>query len=249
MSWRWEAPVTRADLPGLWTISPTMPSRPTGYVTISDFFISSLRRPSSKSPRTSTRATWSSSSGTIDEIVEWLESRWEREELQHGAALKRYVQTAWPDFDWEAAYKLFFAEYSQCCTVEQLAGTRALEMAARCVVETGTATFYRMMSDAEPRARAEAPGGRDQRRRGAPLQAFLPLFPALPGGRTAKPRRGSAHAPEPRRRGRGRGCLLCLQGRLPCLQSRRRVPAKATMRPIATAPCSSPRATFRTAWR
>ena len=81
------------------------------------------------------------------EIVEWLESRWEREELQHGAALKRYVQTAWPDFDWDAAYKIFFAEYSQCCTVEQLAGTRALEMAARCVVETGTATFYRMMSD------------------------------------------------------------------------------------------------------
>ena len=81
------------------------------------------------------------------EIVEWLVSRWEREELQHGAALKRYVQTAWPDFDWEAAYKIFFAEYSQCCTVEQLAGTRALEMAARCVVETGTATFYRMMSD------------------------------------------------------------------------------------------------------
>ncbi len=81
------------------------------------------------------------------EVVEWLERRWEREELQHGAALKRYVQTAWPDFDWEAAYKLFFAEYSQCCTVEQLAGTRALEMAARCVVETGTATFYRMMSE------------------------------------------------------------------------------------------------------
>ena len=81
------------------------------------------------------------------EVVEWLERRWEREELQHGAALKRYVQTAWPDFDWEAAYKLFFAEYSQCCTVEQLAGTRALEMAARCVVETGTATFYRMLSD------------------------------------------------------------------------------------------------------
>ena len=81
------------------------------------------------------------------EVVEWLERRWEREELQHGAALKRYVQTAWPDFDWEAAYRLFFAEYSQCCTVEQLAGTRALEMAARCVVETGTATFYRMLSD------------------------------------------------------------------------------------------------------
>ena len=81
------------------------------------------------------------------EVVEWLEGRWEREELQHGAALKRYVQTAWPDFDWEAAYKLFIAEYSQCCTVDRLASTKTLEMAARCVVETGTATFYRMLSD------------------------------------------------------------------------------------------------------
>src|SRR5229473_2160472 len=81
------------------------------------------------------------------EVVEWLEGRWEREELQHGAALKRYVQTAWPDFNWEAAYKLFIAEYAQCCTVERLASTKTLEMAARCVVETGTATFYRMLSD------------------------------------------------------------------------------------------------------
>lgn len=81
------------------------------------------------------------------EVVDWLSSNWEPEELQHGAALKRYVQTAWPDFDWETAYRGFLAEYSLCCTVDQLASTRALEMAARCVVETGTATFYRMLSE------------------------------------------------------------------------------------------------------
>ncbi len=84
------------------------------------------------------------------EIVEWLECHWEKEELQHGAALKRYVQTAWPEFDWEAAYRSFVADYSRFCTVDQLAGTRALEMAARCVVETGTATFYRMLSELSP---------------------------------------------------------------------------------------------------
>jgi hypothetical protein len=80
------------------------------------------------------------------EVVGWLERQWKPEELQHGAALKRYVQTAWPDFDWEAAYHGFLAEYARLCTVDQLAGTRALEMAARCVVETGTASFYRMLS-------------------------------------------------------------------------------------------------------
>lgn len=81
------------------------------------------------------------------EIVDWLEREWESEELRHGAALKRYVQTAWPDFDWEAAYRTFLAQYTPLCTVEHFAGTRALEMAARCVVETGTAAFYRMLSE------------------------------------------------------------------------------------------------------
>lgn len=84
------------------------------------------------------------------EIAEWLETRWEKEEMQHGAALKKYVQTAWPEFDWEAAYAMFRADYGAICTVEALAGTKALEMVARCVVETGTASFYRMLSDLSP---------------------------------------------------------------------------------------------------
>jgi hypothetical protein len=80
------------------------------------------------------------------DVVEWLEQNWVSEELQHGEALKRYVQTAWPDFDWETAYGRFLAEYGQLCTVDLLAGTKTLEMAARCVVEAGTASFYRMLS-------------------------------------------------------------------------------------------------------
>lgn len=84
------------------------------------------------------------------ELVDWLGAHWEPEELQHGAALKRYVETAWPGFDWERAYTGFFAEYSRCCLLENLAPTRALEMVARCVVETGTASFYRMLSEAAP---------------------------------------------------------------------------------------------------
>jgi hypothetical protein len=38
----------------------------------------------------------------------------------------------------------------QFCAVDLLAPTRALEMVARCVVETGTSSFYRMLSDASP---------------------------------------------------------------------------------------------------
>ncbi|MDE2229594.1 MAG: ferritin-like domain-containing protein [Alphaproteobacteria bacterium] len=84
------------------------------------------------------------------ELVDWLAHHWEPEELQHGAALKRYVETAWPDFDWRRAYAGFFDEYSHCCSLDNLAPTRALEMVARCVVETGTASFYRMLAEAAP---------------------------------------------------------------------------------------------------
>jgi hypothetical protein len=85
-----------------------------------------------------------------DEIVDWLQHGWEHEELQHGAALRRYVETAWPEFDWHAAYQAFMDEFRQFCSVDQLSPTRALEMAARCVVETGTASFYGMLSEMSP---------------------------------------------------------------------------------------------------
>lgn len=80
----------------------------------------------------------------------WLARSWEREELQHGGALKRYIATAWPDFDWDETYKKYLAEFLRFCSVDQLAATRALELAARCVVETGTATFYRALAEMSP---------------------------------------------------------------------------------------------------
>ncbi|MEW6561244.1 MAG: ferritin-like domain-containing protein [Pseudomonadota bacterium] len=84
------------------------------------------------------------------QIADWLEHQWEPEELQHGRALKTYVQTVWPDFDWDTAYAAFFDEYSRLCTVEDLEDDRALELVARCVVETGTATYYRTLRDLSP---------------------------------------------------------------------------------------------------
>ncbi|WP_449371322.1 ferritin-like domain-containing protein [Thiomonas sp.] len=80
-------------------------------------------------------------------ISDWLQHQWEPEELQHGRALKTYVQTVWPEFDWEAAYASFFSEYSRLCTVEELEEERPLELVARCVVETGTATYYQTLRD------------------------------------------------------------------------------------------------------
>ena len=84
------------------------------------------------------------------QVVDWLRHHWEPEELQHGAALRRYVQMAWPQFDWERAYQGFYAEYSRCCQLERLAPSRSLEMVARCVIETGTASFYRLLAESAP---------------------------------------------------------------------------------------------------
>lgn len=78
-----------------------------------------------------------------DEFCAWLRDEWEAEELQHGRALKAYVCTVWPDFDWDASFADFFAEYSQTCSREALERTRARELVARCVIETGTASLYR----------------------------------------------------------------------------------------------------------
>lgn len=84
------------------------------------------------------------------DLQRWLAEVWEPEEVQHGHALKRYVEQVWPEFDWEGAYRRFFAEYSRLCQTELLAPTPALELASRCVVETGTSTFYTALASASP---------------------------------------------------------------------------------------------------
>jgi len=81
------------------------------------------------------------------EAESWLQENWQREEVQHGRALKAYVQSVWPEFDWNRAHEGFRAEYSALCSAQQLEPSRALEMVARCVVETGTTTLYRALHD------------------------------------------------------------------------------------------------------
>lgn len=77
------------------------------------------------------------------EVTDWLTNHWEHEELQHGRALRAYVAAVWPEFDWERANAGFSEEYSAMCTLDEFEPTQGLEMAARCVVETGTSSIYR----------------------------------------------------------------------------------------------------------
>jgi hypothetical protein len=85
-----------------------------------------------------------------DEVVDWLNSRWKVEEVRHGRVLRDYVRHVWPEFDWEGAYAAFYSDYSRQCTVDEFEPTRGLEMVARCVVETGTATFYQALASQAP---------------------------------------------------------------------------------------------------
>lgn len=80
------------------------------------------------------------------EITTWLEQHWLPEELHHGRALRRYVQIAWPNFDWDRAYEAFLDEFSCYCCADELEPTRTREMASRCVVEMGTASYYTTLS-------------------------------------------------------------------------------------------------------
>lgn len=83
-------------------------------------------------------------------LTSWLEQHWQYEELQHGRALKRYAQAAWPDFEWDKAYQAFFAEFSATCTVESLEPSRCLEMVSRCIVEMSTSSYYTALSRLSP---------------------------------------------------------------------------------------------------
>jgi hypothetical protein len=84
-----------------------------------------------------------------EEVTLWLEQYWLPEELQHGQALRRYVETAWPQFGWEPAFDRFVEEFRPFCDAA-LEASRSLEMASRCVVETGTASYYKTLSRASP---------------------------------------------------------------------------------------------------
>ena len=126
-----------------------------------------------------------------DEITSWLKDNWLPEELQHGRALRRYVETAWPDFPWDEVRQDFIEEFRPFCD-EALEQARGLEMASRCVVETGTASFYTCLSRASPDPVLASVDPADRRGRGPPLQAFLSVLSQISRHRTPAPDRGGA---------------------------------------------------------
>jgi len=75
--------------------------------------------------------------------------QWQEEEEQHGRALGRYAELADPNFNFEATFKRFTAGYQIPTEVDaSVRGSRVGEMVSRCVVETGTSSYYSAIREA-----------------------------------------------------------------------------------------------------
>ena len=92
-----------------------------------------------------------------DEAFQQAARVWAVEEEQHGIVLGRWAELADPAFNFDAAFETFKQLYRIPVEATQsVRGSRAAELCARCVVETGTSSFYSAMRDAveEPVLRA-----------------------------------------------------------------------------------------------
>ncbi|MGH7045367.1 MAG: acyl-ACP desaturase [Stellaceae bacterium] len=75
--------------------------------------------------------------------------RWGAEEEQHGEALGRWAALADPQFDFVAASARFRQGYRPDFDRDtSRRGSRSGEMIARCIVETGTSSYYAALRDA-----------------------------------------------------------------------------------------------------
>ncbi|AWK87432.1 acyl-ACP desaturase [Azospirillum thermophilum] len=73
---------------------------------------------------------------------------WAVEEVQHGRALGRWAELVDPGFDFEAAVERFRAGYRVPIELDSsVRGSRTGEMIARCIVETGTSSYYAAIGD------------------------------------------------------------------------------------------------------
>ncbi len=74
--------------------------------------------------------------------------RWSVEEVQHGDALGRWATLADPSWSFEAAFARFRAGYRiNLETDASVRGSRSGELVARCIVETGTSSYYTALAE------------------------------------------------------------------------------------------------------
>ena len=88
--------------------------------------------------------------GAPDATIRSIE-HWGEEEIQHGLALARWSEIADPTFDFNRAFARFRTRYRPehfDHADRSIRGSRRGEMITRCVVESGTSSFYSAIRDA-----------------------------------------------------------------------------------------------------
>ena len=88
--------------------------------------------------------------GAPDSTIRSIE-HWGEEEIQHGLALARWAEIADPSFDFNRAFARFRTRYRPAHfdgATASVRGSKRGEMIARCVVESGTSSFYSAIRDA-----------------------------------------------------------------------------------------------------
>jgi rubrerythrin len=76
-------------------------------------------------------------------------NNWALEEVQHGDALGRWAMLADPSWDYQAAFARYKAGYQlPLNATASVRGSRTGELIARCMVETGTSSYYSALAEA-----------------------------------------------------------------------------------------------------
>lgn len=92
-----------------------------------------------------------------DERVLKAVDGWANEEVIHGIALGKWAELADPSFEFNASFQKFIKGFSLPLDADQsVRGSRTGELIARCMVETGTSSYYTALAEAtdEPALKA-----------------------------------------------------------------------------------------------
>ena len=95
---------------------------------------------------------------TRPDVGSWLDQVWWAQRAELGRQLREYVETTWPEFDWNAAHQEFAGNYRPRSGLQRRDNNAALEALGLCVTAAQAALFYRAMANSadEPALRALA---------------------------------------------------------------------------------------------
>jgi rubrerythrin len=83
-----------------------------------------------------------------DPVFQQATKEWSLEEVQHGAALGQWAERADPTFNFQNAVSRYTSGYRINVNAEtSIRGSHTGELIARCIVETGTSSYYTAMAD------------------------------------------------------------------------------------------------------